>query len=286
MVPTDVINDLQETLYQLMLRNDRISYISIRNSLLNFKIPIPIHEFPISTIFFRGRLNNEGERFLSADKISFNPAINRIHDFGRTNEPFQSVFYCSEDDNTAYSEISEILRLDKPKVEETFTTGIWESTKPLTLSYLPFPAQVAANNNTAYNLNKYFEKYLLENQTKGTRDLLNLYEFISKLFYDNGKESHLSYLVSTAFYNYIMQDDRFDGLIFPSVQNENSGINISLRKELIMGEYVIPIKAIERTFIKCGEKEYIEDVSRTWITEVINPETRDLEWRKAKPGVD
>lgn len=286
MVPTDVINDLQETLYQLMLRNDRISYISIRNSLLNFKIPIPTYEFPLKTIFYRGRLNKEGERFHSADEISFNPAINTIHEFGRTNEPFQSVFYCSEDDKTTYAEISEILRSDNPKIEETFTVGIWQSNKTLTLSYLPFPAEVSKTNKTAYYLNKHFQNNLIENQTIGSDDLLNFYMFISKLFYDNGKESHLSYLVSSAFYNYIMQDNRFDGLIFPSVRNEKYGINISLRKELIMKGHVIPIKAIERTFIKSGKKEYVEDVTRTWITEVINLKTRDLEWRKAVPGLD
>ena len=73
----------------------------------------------------------KNEYFKKVSEVSYRTDVENMRNFGRANEPAQSVFYCSNDDWISYVETSEITRDNKEKDSEEVTTGLWIATEDI-----------------------------------------------------------------------------------------------------------------------------------------------------------
>ena len=107
------------------------SYPFIKNAIREIKVPVPKYVIPKGTILYRGRVHKNGEQFFHrVSDISYIRDCFLIKNFGRANEPCQSIFYCSDNQKTAFNETCTITREDIDKDSELITWGAWEVNGP------------------------------------------------------------------------------------------------------------------------------------------------------------
>lgn len=263
------------------------SYISIKNAINEFSIPYPAVSVPKGKLLFRSRLHLNNEEFFSSiHDLGHIKSIDKIKDFGRANEPNQSIFYCTDNRYVASFETSRITRENIDCDFEVMTTGVWQVQEDLRVGQI-------VSNNTIHGLNKTMDglqtsflelvdKFKNEH-TKHNLDVLNLF---SQEFTRDAKGDKRNYFISCAFANYIYDQYGYDthlkaqsnpaGVLYPSVIYRAAGMNIAIKPEIINKEKIKLVGAVRTTMTKTGENEF-SDTDKIE-TKNINYQTSEIGW--------
>lgn len=217
------------------------SYPFIKNALNEILFPVPKCIVPKGRRLYRGRVHKNHENFfLKISDISYNREPFLIKDFGRANEPCQSIFYCSDHDVTAFIETCTIAREDLDKDSEMITWGIWEVTKDIEISYVIGLPEKPTENQTLNSLTQTFIEFIKD--LEDNEQLLLLHDFISKQFQIEAKGHHSLYKISCAYANWIYNQKFVDnnnnefesaGIMYKSSIWPKEGMNISLKSEIV-----------------------------------------------------
>ncbi|MCA1762895.1 MAG: hypothetical protein LC664_07885, partial [Flavobacteriales bacterium] len=110
------IEDFIDMLESFNRSEGYFAYSFIKNALAQLEFPIAKCTLQPGHKLIRGRVHTNNEDFFhKISDISYRKDLFLIKDFGRANEPCQSMFYCSDNPKTAFIETCTITReeLDK-----------------------------------------------------------------------------------------------------------------------------------------------------------------------------
>lgn len=222
------------------------SYPFIKKAIREIEVPVPTYVIPIGTILFRGRVHKDGEQFFhKVSDISYNRNKFLIKNFGRANEPCQSIFYCSDNQNTAFNETCTITREDIDKESELITMGAWEVTEEIEISYILGSPIEQTGNETLDTLTKGFIEFLNGIPQDEKKVILQFHDFISRQFQIESKGHHSLYKISCAFSNWIYEQEFCDyfssdkkvkesaGIVYQSSIWPTEGMNIALKNQVV-----------------------------------------------------
>jgi hypothetical protein len=106
--------------------NDPNSYNEIHKLLKTTIIPFNLLTLKKGMYLYRARRNNKSKAFTKKAQISYRKDICKIKEFGRANEPHQSIFYSSHRTETALFETSSLFNKGEIKTgAEIITLGKW-----------------------------------------------------------------------------------------------------------------------------------------------------------------
>lgn len=275
-VPLHIIEDILTTVLRLRKENSPESYISIKNTFKLFRIPLPVITIPAGSIFYRMRIHREDETEILFERVSdlgHRVERNRIKNFGRANEPFQSIFYCSDVRQIAFCETSQLFRSSNKKNFEENSLSIWKTTRDINVVCLPKNKDYFGNNTVnsiSENLNAFFKKF-------DDEDANNLQYFLHRIsdeFSENSLDNAFNYLLTCAFANYVfetqmhtMNNDKkidIDGLTYPSVHWKKKGMNLAIKPELIEN------KEIELISVTYSKMQLTSEVTYTEILKIVS----------------
>lgn len=242
--------------------NNVESYIAIKNAINFFSIPLARVICKKGQLVFRGRINENRNHFFTKDiEIGSRTEVNKILTFGRCNEPFQSLFYCSDNYYTACMETSKYSReaIEMHEDEETITIGLWEVQEDLILGVVPTHTSIRGKNKLMDRFHNYYVSVVAE-CGHVTPELLQVWDVLSKEFIMDVKGYSRDYLISCAFANYYFENNVFDnqlqketqidGILYPSVMYINEGVNFALRNNVYVEGNLVLKKAIKKTMVK------------------------------------
>ena len=222
------------------------SYAFIKNAIRELEVPVPKYVIPVGTILFRGRVHKDGEQFFrKVSDISYNKDCFLIKNLGRANEPCQSIFYCSDNQKTAFNETCTITREDIDKDSELITWGAWEVTEEIEISYILGSPIDQTANDILNRLTKGFIEFLKGIPQEDQKVILLFHDFISKQFQIESKGHHSLYKISCAFSNWIYEQEFCDyfsadkkvkesaGIMYRSSIWPTEGMNIALKNQIV-----------------------------------------------------
>jgi hypothetical protein len=194
----------------------------------------------------RASLNNDNKIFTNVQRCSYPPDYKRIS-LQRCNYRGQQVFYCSMYSDTDFTDTSLTCLIETAK--ETLDNNIdrkyitlsrWELVRPLNLWVLPF-CDVSCNKNRDFK--KYRDEAIDEiNQYKNSQEVIKSLEYMSNVFCQS-RNKNLYYKISSAYFNSLLLYEKIngffcDGLAYPSANTEGAGINVVLKKEVIVSKII------------------------------------------------
>jgi hypothetical protein len=260
------------------------SYPFIKNVLHEILFPIPKCVIPKGKKLIRGRVHKNKEQFFHhISDISYNRQTFLIKDFGRANEPGQSVFYCSDNQNTAFIETCTVARDDTDKDFELITWGIWEVVKDIEISYVIGRENQISENQILNSLTNSFKEFLNPLSQETRECLLLLHDFISNQFQIESKGHHSLYKISCAFSNWIYTQTFLDnngketessGIMYRSSIWPEEGMNIALKPTVV--DNSLRLIDVRRDHILKRGKFY--DGSNTLSAIRINIKNDSIEW--------
>lgn len=222
------------------------SYPFIKNAIREIKVPVPKYVIPKGTILYRGRVHKNGEQFFHrVSDISYIRDCFLIKNFGRANEPCQSIFYCSDNQKTAFNETCTITREDIDKDSELITWGAWEVNEEIEISYILGSPVDQTTNYILNTLTKGFIEFLNGIPQEDQKVILLFHDFISKQFQIESKGHHSLYKISCAFSNWIYEQEFCDylsddkkvkesaGIMYRSSIWPTEGMNIALKNKVV-----------------------------------------------------
>lgn len=262
----DILDFLDFIIQQKNAGNEK-SYIAIKNAMELFSIPIPFHTIPKGTPFYRIRVHEENvDKYHYIQDIAHRVDINRICNFGRANEPLQSIFYCSSERETAYIESSRILRQKLDDQVEVTTTGKWRLNQDVRVAMLPTNDLNKNKNKFADLLQLNFIDLVEKYRNENTDHFLSVLDILSVEFSREYMGNSNNYMISCAFANYIYNSHgmnsetdeviRLDGIMYPSVQWPTKGMNIAFKPEVIESGILTLEVAVKITTVRIDEKKY------------------------------
>ena len=253
------------------------SYIYIKNLLNRIEFAIPMVIYKKGSKFVRCRIHKkENEYFKKVSEISYRTDVENMWNFGRANEPAQSVFYCSNDDWISYVETSEITRDNKEKASEEVTTGLWIATEDIIVVNVLTNDKIRGINKEIDELSKDFEKLLKEQADENAEIIKNLFHFLSLEFSQKAENNPNHYKITSAFTNYIFDSvEQADGILYPSTLYTEKGLNFALKNSTVDKKLKFH-SAIRRKMELKDEKKYFE-------TELIESEicidNENIKWK-------
>lgn len=277
--------ELERMLMWIKHYRDKMSYESysfIKNTLHKLDFPVPYLIVPENKFLYRCRPHTEGQDyFKTIDEISCRRDIFCIADFGRANEPVQSVFYCSDDPQIALYETSATTRKNKDLNIEIITTGVWQVQEDFEAGNLivsPFENNIHEINES---VKKTYENFQMQLQSYGFQnEYIALFTFFANEFLMRNSDSK-HYLTTTAFANFVFSSHFEDGkklcaLIYPSAIYPWKGMNLAIHTDLIKNDKLLlkSAKRITRKKNPKGEYEKVEEI----ICKEVNQETREIIW--------
>ncbi len=281
----NTINELQEFIEMIKSYDKTESYFSypfIKNALNELEFPIPKITITKGRKLIRGRVHKKHEIFFNKiSDISYNRQKFLINDFGRANEPCQSVFYCSDNFLTAFNETCTIAREDLDKDLEIITWGIWEVMQDFEISYV-IGTPEKTENTTLISLTKSFVEFIRDSEEK--EQLLLLHTFISEQFQVKTKGHHSLYKISCAFANWIYNQEFGNqnntkienaGIMYKSSIWPKEGMNIALKSELIEDGLLRLIEVRRDNIIRHGN---FYEGSSTITAKAIDIENDSIKW--------
>jgi len=279
LVSREIIYDFLDFILKMKEEKTVKSYISIKNILNAFSIPLSYTKIPAGTPIFRNRVHENPKNridenlFQRIEDISHitNPQI--IIDFGRANEPMQSIFYGSTTSETAFFETSRTSRSQNDINFEINTIGQWILQEDINIAFLPLNSTNRGKYSIADRLDADFQQLIKVFKNDNTDDLQKVLELFSIEFSTDSRGKENDYLISCAFANYIYdqigveyesnEELVIDGIMYPSVQLISSGLNLALKSHLVETQKLKLEKVI------CQKIELIRD--NTYCnTEIIN----------------
>jgi hypothetical protein len=266
------------------------SYPFIKNALNEIAIPIPQFKMDVGKRFIRGRVNKEGEDFFhKASEISYIQEPFLIKDFGRANEPCQSMFYCSDSPKTAFIETCTMTRENVDLEGENLTWGVWEVVEPFPVSYVIGREIEEDINQTRKEITKRFLDFLSTQEPDLAEPLRYFHKYMAKKFEVIANGHSALYKVAAAYTNqvfnetYIAHNDtsrtpqRIGGILYASSLYPDEGMNLVLSPRTVDRH----LKLIDVRLDRIVKKEGVYDGSDTVNAESIDLDSNIIKWIKA-----
>lgn len=203
-----------------------LAYTSIK------QLPVFIDEIEAGTPVFRTRTHEtgDGEVFEKMTDI-FSPPAYLVKNFARCNRPFQSVFYCSENRPTSYSELTDYWA-DKIKYGEKLlvTIGRWVLKKPLNTVIVTTPDK----EKRLSDFDKYHGQKLDYILSKYDGEMLEanivFFQYLTEKFRSPAKNDLKTYIITAAYCNLALMHaaGNAESISYPSVPFDGQGINFAL----------------------------------------------------------
>lgn len=222
------------------------SYPFIKNALDQIIISVPQFKIDIGKKFIRGRVHTNNEKyFKNISQISYHQEPFLIKDFGRANEPCQSMFYCSDNETTSFIETCSITREEKDKDFELITWGTWEVIKPFCISYVIANDNHSGKNETHKLISKKFDEFLLTMTEETSLPLKIFHDFLSKKFQLKALGHAAMYKITSAYTNWVFNErfyahgdderkpETIGGLMYSSTLWPDEGMNLAIRPEIV-----------------------------------------------------
>jgi len=287
MINSDTIDKFIEFVLDQSKESSPRSYISIKNAINAFSIPLIYLTIPKGTSLFRVRVHEPTTKEYSwINDISFIQDSQKILHFGRANEPLQSVFYCSTLRETAFFEVSNVARQMTNSEIEISTIGEWILKNEIIVATLPINKNIVGKNVFNDHLSIHIKDILEKFQGKDTKVLKKVLDFFSLEFTKEVFNKDIEYMISCAFANYIFDHIGYDieslktfelsGIIYPSVQYSAIGMNLALKSSVIKNKSLILSSVAKQKLERINEKKYIE--TDTLIAKKINRKTSQIFW--------
>lgn len=239
--------ELQNIISEIKNADPTLLYTSFYN-LLGLINP-PFTKFsimPSPNYLFRVRSHTDGSGnyfFNNISDLTFRTDYLNIKKFGRCNEPFQSLFYCSNNPSLSFAEVAEIVRTTIKKDVAYHTTSVWKVNKPLLVTAIFEPDNVEVANEDLIDITKRsLEQIDLTDFPIEKNNLKELFNFIALEFTKPSSLDPKAYIFSSAVANYIFdfvgaEGEKFDGILYPTClgvnQIRNFGLNHVFRNGLI-----------------------------------------------------
>jgi hypothetical protein len=215
-------------------------------SLLNYFKAINF-AFPTCTIrdynFYRVRLHrNKEEFFWNESELSYISDISKVKDFGRCNEPFQSMFYCSDNYELSLKEVTKGISADTLKEYKYHTISSWKLNEEISVAFFLEDNFDLKFNQNMFDMRQSFDRIIDDPQLIG--DKLELKQFLLEVYSQFKRPFSLNakaYYLSAAFANYLfsttdINNKRVDGFIYPTCLDEKEsvlGLNYVFRPDII-----------------------------------------------------
>lgn len=277
----EVVEFLQLISKHAKVRNTA-SYTYIRRTLEMLSIPFPVATVPKGRLLFRSRSHTKGEDFFNKiEDISCRQDLYYIEDFGRANEPSQSIFYCSDSNIVAFSETSVLTRQNTELPSDTVTTGVWEVQEDFQIATIISNHNIKGLNATIDGLDFEFKSLVKLYKNEGTVGHIETLELFSKEFTRYAQGNTSKYIVSCAFANYVydaigQSGKQVGGIMYSSAIYPNAGMNLAIKPELVFTEKIKLIAVHRGTMsLKDDANYYEEDVIEA---KSINREKSAIEW--------
>ncbi len=204
-------------------------------------IPIPILTTIIKkgTPIFRGRTEENIKSFNNEFEISYRTDFANIKEYGRSNRPYQSVFYGSvpesKNDYAPITLLTEILpdffEDEKPVNNKHITIGLWIAKKDFEVADICYSKDYN-HNPLMIEKQKLWNKKLKEEYSDSVNNYKDTLEFISNQFSKKNIKDHWDYKLSSVFFD-IIQQKNIHGVLYPSVKRDFEGLNLSLTHEVV-----------------------------------------------------
>jgi len=235
------------------------SYADIKNILNSVEFNIPVAIFPKGSNFLRCRVHNENEIFFTQVKdLSYRTDLENIKNFGRANEPCQSIFYCSNNDWISFVEISKIAREMEDKPLEYISGGLWVATEDIYAVTLMTNDNIIGKNKELDELSKNLQKHIIDQNDEAARAYSKLMEFLSKEFSTEAKKDSKHYKITAAFTNCIFENiQNADCIVYPSTLDVERGLNFAFKPESVDKKLHF-YSAMRRKMQNTTEKNYLE----------------------------
>lgn len=202
-----------------------------------------VHRVPIQDVWRltpnRAVLDSWHDRRVSQLSLLKYPPAEKAG-YGRANLPGRSVFYGS------FSRLSPKLET-KPVAGDLVTLTRWQSGPAQSLAVAPMvflPEIVAAMPSYQAHHHRY-EAWLSEKSAEDAQYVREATEFMTRQFIKpipRGQSPH--YLVSATFVDMLLQDERIDAVIYPSVATALHDVNIAI-KPAVLDRLFTPVEAEE-----------------------------------------
>jgi len=258
-------SQIKDYMQRVITKLDHVDYSDLIIDCNDYfqRLPIPVFDFPNSrnalhqnlqtgaNLVYRARLNEPGKRWNHISEISFIPehSVHKIIDFGRVNQPKQSMFYGAFNMATACVESVTKGNVFEMPNSPTCTVGVWKIESPLIWAELPhsakhFEAFWARTTFRSESIRvEHIEKWnkeLVENIKKsehyrGEIDI-QIMQFFAEEFAKFDIKSNSDYKLSNYYadrvFNRIkgfeLQED-VDAIIYPSIASSYQHKNIVMR---------------------------------------------------------
>ena len=282
------VEKLIETIKSIDRLDSYNSYTYILNLLNRFIIPCPPVLIPKGKKFIRGRVHKNNEKYFNKiTDVSYRRDEINILNFGRANEPHQSVFYCSDDERTAINETFTVAREQRDIEFEEITWSVWELTRDIELVYVIGNPDKRTPNSTVNDATDVFLEKIKQSEFGDIKNqVLLFHKFISDSFVLRAKGHNTLYKISCAFANYIYnhsfkdsytgKDLMSSGIMYASSICPEFGMNIALKPEIVDGCLKIVGAQKARMVRKNHSGFYIE--KETSIAKGIDIEHNNIYW--------
>ena len=193
----------------------------------------------------RAHMEKDAEYFCNETDLTFRYDIPNITSFGRCNEPLQSLFYASDNNDISIAEVFNKEKLEMLKDVSYVTTGVWSFAKSVTVAPIFEPNNVDVTNEGLVDvINKckaYIDNFNAIPQKALLKDfLLSISNEFTKPFTTDEN----AYLFSAAYSNFIFEAiDHFEpikqmeGIVYPTCKGidgiRNLGLNYAFRNSII-----------------------------------------------------
>lgn len=153
-----MISNIQYIIDEIKALDPSVIYSSFRNL---FSILNPAFcKFTLTTshkFLFRVRCHTEGNGdylFNNLSDLTYRSDYLNIKRFGRCNQPFQSLFYCSDNELLSFAEVSEIVRAENKKETAYHTTSVWKMNEDLLVTSIFEPDNPDIGNSELVDITK------------------------------------------------------------------------------------------------------------------------------------
>jgi hypothetical protein len=240
-------SDIQNIISEIISSDSSVIYTSLRNL---FRLQKPgfckFNLMPGHRLLFRVRIHNEGNGdyfFNNLSDISYRTDNFNIKKFGRCNEPFQSLFYCSDNEMLSFAEVSEIVRTENKKDTSYHTTSVWKMNDPLLVTTIFEPNNVETKNEELIDITKKcLEQIDITTYPIEKEELKSFLKFVANEFTKPFSLDDKAYLFSSAIANYLFdtvstENEKVDGIVYPTCIGYNDirhlGLNYVFKIEIV-----------------------------------------------------
>jgi hypothetical protein len=284
--------DVQNIIQQIKSSDSTVINSSIRNL---FSILKPgfckFNLMPGHRLLFRVRSHTEGDGnyfFNNLKELNYRTDYFNIKKYGRCNEPFQSMFYCADDEMLSFAEVSEIVRTENKKETAYHTTSVWKINKPLLVTTIFEPDNAEINNKDLVEITKNcIEQIDTTSYPIEKENLKHLLKLVATEFTKPFSLDKDAYLFSSAVTNYFLdtigfENEKIDGIVYPTCIGEskirNIGLNHVFRTNIVGFENKIEFVDAYRSRMDKKGFEYYESERIT--LKVANKSTGEIIWSK------